>query len=76
MAHLTDDDVGKTVRNQQGDEIGRLTRVEGETAFVDPNPDISDSIMARLGWEDADEDDYRLDMHEIETVTDDEIRLS
>lgn len=76
MQNLTDDDVGKTVLNREGNEIGRVTRVEGDTAFVDPNPDVSDSIMARLGWEDADEDDYRLDMNEIETITDDEIRLS
>ena len=76
MENLTEDDVGKTVVNQEGHEIGRVTQVEGETAHVDPNPDISDSIKSRLGWEDADEDDYRLEMNEIESVTDDEIRLS
>ena len=76
MEHLTEDDVGKTVRNQHGDEIGRVTGVEGHMMMVDPDPNLDDSIKARFGWEDPDADDYRLEMDEVETVTDDEIRLS
>ena len=76
MEHLTEDDIGKTVRNQQGDEIGHVTGMEGDMMMVDPDPNLDDSIKARFGWEDPDADDYRLDMNEVETVTDDEIHLS
>lgn len=75
METLSEDDVGKTVVNRSGETIGRVTNVEGGTAFVDPDPGITDTIKAKLGWEDVEGDDYRLDTSEIDRVTDDEIRL-
>ena len=75
MAMLTDSDEGKPVVNRQGEKIGRVTSVEGDSAFVDPDPGITDTVKSKLGWEDVDADDYRLDSTEIDSVTDDEIRL-
>jgi len=72
---LTDDDEGKRVVNQNGDEVGMVASVEGGDAHVDPDPGITDSIKSKLGWEDADEDTYRLPSDSIQEVTDDEIRL-
>ena len=76
MQHnLTEEDEGKKVVDSSGDEIGIVSGVRGGTAYVDPNPDLTDSIKSRLGWGDVDQDDYPLDDSQIETVTDDEIRL-
>lgn len=73
--HVTDDDEGKKVVNKRGDKVGMVTEVRGGTAYVDPDPGITDSIRSRLGWGDADKDHYELEMDRIESITDDEIRL-
>lgn len=75
MVTISEGDEGKTVVNRDGEKIGRVTNVQGGTAFVDPDPGITDTIKAKLGWEDVEGDDYRLDTSEIDNITDDEIRL-
>jgi hypothetical protein len=72
---ITDDDEGKRVVNADGDTIGIVSTVRNETAYVDPDPGITDKIMARFGWDDVDEDHYPLERSTIDTITDDEIRL-
>ncbi|MFC6719210.1 hypothetical protein ACFQGT_02845 [Natrialbaceae archaeon GCM10025810] len=53
---FTEDDVGKTVENADGTDVGTVTEVEGDTARVEAEPGLVDSIKATLGWEaDADE---------------------
>lgn len=73
--HVTDDDQGKAVVDSTGREIGMVTEVKSGTAYVNADPGITDSIRSKLGWSDADEDDYALEENRIDTVTDDEIRL-
>lgn len=73
--HVTDDDQGKPVVNSDGDKIGMVTEVKSGTAYVNADPGITDTIRSKLGWNDADEDDYALNEDHIESVTDDEIRL-
>jgi hypothetical protein len=73
--NLTAEDEGKAVVDSNGDKIGIVSGVRGGTAYVDPDPDLTDSLKSRLGWGDVDQDDYPLDDSQIETVTDDEIRL-
>lgn len=73
---LTAEDEGKDVVNASGDKIGRVVDVEHGTAHVDPDPGLTDSIMSKLGWAESDEETYQLDSSAIETVTDDEIRIS
>lgn len=75
MVELTKDDDGKNVVNADGEVVGLVTVVRNGTAYVDPEPTITDRLIARLGWDDVDEEDYRLEQSEIESVTDDEIRL-
>lgn len=75
MPTITDDDEGKTVVNQQGESIGLVSGVRGGKAYVDPDPGLADKIKSKLGWEDVDEDDYHLDDDQIDTITDDEVRL-
>lgn len=72
---ITDDDIGKPVVDERGEQLGVVSAVEQGTARVDPDPGITDKIKAELGWEDADEDTYPLKEIAIERVTDDEIRL-
>ena len=72
---LTDEDEGKRVVNANGDEIGMVSEVRGGTAYVDPDPGMTDRIKSKLGWGEGDADDYPLDREKIEEVTGDEIRL-
>ncbi len=75
MTELTDADEGKNVVTADGDKIGMVSGVRGGRAYVDPDAGMTDRIKSMLGWEDVDEDDYALEESEIDTVTDDEIRL-
>ncbi|WP_438267515.1 PRC-barrel domain containing protein [Haladaptatus halobius] len=72
---MTDDDEGKRVINQNGDEIGVVAEVREDTAYIDPDPGMFESIKDKLGWGDIDEDTYPLQDENIEQVTNDEIRL-
>ena len=72
---LTDDDIGKTVVDADGDAVGIVDRVAHGTAYVDPDPGIATKLKAALGWEDESAEDYPLQEAAVSTVTDDEIRL-
>lgn len=72
---FTDGDVGKRVVNADGDEVGMVADVEHGTAHVEPDPGITDSIKATLGWSDSGESTYPLQEEAVSRVTDDEIRL-
>jgi hypothetical protein len=73
---FTDDDVGKTVVNGDGNDVGIVSAVRHGTAYVDPDPGITTKITAALGWENIDDDDgYPLQEEAVATVTEDEIRL-
>lgn len=73
--HITDDDEGKAVIDSSGRNIGMVTEVRSGIAYVNPDPGLADSIRSKLGWGDADEDDYALGKNRIDTVTGDEVRL-
>jgi hypothetical protein len=74
---FTDEDVGKSVVNGDGDEVGIISAVEHGTAYVDPDPGITTKITTALGWEDIDDEDgYPLQEEAVATVTDDEVRLA
>ena len=72
---VTEDDEGKRVVDSHGETVGMVSEVKNGTAYVDPDPGITDTIRSKLGWGNADEDDYALKASRIDTVTDDEIRL-
>jgi hypothetical protein len=73
--HVTDEDEGKAVVDAHGKKIGMVTEVRSGTAYVNADPGLADTIRSKLGWGDADQDDYELEENRIHTVTDDEIRL-
>jgi len=66
---------GKRVMNEEGEEIGVVTAVRDGTAYVDPDPGLTEKITATLGWADPDEDDYPLPEDSIERITDDEVHI-
>lgn len=74
--NFTEDDEGKNVINQHGETIGRVVEVENNRAYVDPDPGVTDAIMSKLGWGSRDEGSYLLDADSVESITDDEVRLS
>ncbi len=73
---LTEDDEGKHVVNVEGDQIGRVIEVEHGKAHVDPDPGLTEAIRSKLGWGDRDEESYRLDSYNIESITENEIHLN
>mgnify|MGYP006307994129 CR=1 FL=1 len=75
-SQFTDDDVGKDVVNTAGETVGIVADVEHGTAHVEPDPGITDTIKARLGWGDPAEDSYPLQEASVSQITDDEIHLS
>jgi hypothetical protein len=72
---ITADLKGKPVVESDGTRIGIVSGVRDGTAYVEPNPGITDSVRSKLGWERVDTDDYPLAESEIQNITDDEIRL-
>lgn len=76
VATLTESDEGKTVVHN-GEAVGRVTEVQGGTAYVDPNPTVAGALKAKLGWGNTAEDleTYPLEEHMVEQVGDNEIRL-
>ena len=72
---VNESDEGKKIVNAHGDVIGVVSGVRGGTAYVDPDPGVTDKIMSKLGWSSTDDEDYPLNQSKIDAVTDDEIRL-
>jgi hypothetical protein len=75
MPTVTETDVGKTVVNQQGEEIGMVSGFEAGTAYVDPDPGMTDRLKSKLGWDNIDEDSYPLDDEQVHSINEDEVRL-
>ncbi|WP_348612507.1 PRC-barrel domain containing protein [Halobaculum rarum] len=75
QATITDDDAGKDVVDARGEKIGIVSSVEHGTAYVDPDPGITDEIAAKLDWGGRDEEDYPLQEALIAEITDDEVRV-
>ncbi|WP_231183153.1 PRC-barrel domain containing protein [Haladaptatus sp. DYF46] len=72
---ITEDDEGKKVVDESGDEVGIVSDVDHGTAHIDPNPGVTDKVKSKLGWGDRDEDTYPLQEEMVSSITDDEIRL-
>jgi hypothetical protein len=75
-ATVTADDEGTQVVTAAGEDVGRVVEVRGDVAHVAPDPDLTDTLAAKLGWADeADADTYRLGADWIDTITDDQVRI-
>lgn len=72
---LTEDDEGKRVVTDDGEEIGVVADVRSGTAYVEPDPGMFDTIKAKLDWGEPGEDTYPVGSGDVAEVTDDEIQL-
>jgi len=73
---ITQEDEGKPVV-RENDTLGRIVNVEHGTAYVDPDPGVTDTIMSKLGWSDETKRDetYPLADESVVEVTSDEVRV-
>ena len=67
-APLTEDDVGKTVVDVEDKELGIVAKVDGSRAAVDPNPSVAEQVLASVGWEGEDDEDYVVTKDMLERV--------
>ncbi|WP_255192457.1 PRC-barrel domain containing protein [Natronobeatus ordinarius] len=72
---LTPADEGKRVLNVDGTEVGRIVSVEDGRGYVVPDPSMTDTIKAKLGWGDVTAEAHPLDEGSIEEITDDAVHL-
>lgn len=70
---VTSDDRGKTVVDEAGEEIGVVSHVENETAYVDPRPGFFDRIGAKLGWGGRKEEAQPLEAEHVNEIARDRI---
>lgn len=72
---ILDDSVqGKHVVNAAV-KIGLITAVRDNTAYVDPDPGMTDTLKAKFGWDEVESDDYPLQASDIDRVTDDGVHI-
>ncbi|ELZ01695.1 hypothetical protein C482_06572 [Natrialba chahannaoensis JCM 10990] len=72
---LTKADEGKRVLNIDGTEVGRIVAVEEGRGYVDPDPSLTKTIKAKLGWGDITHGAHPLDEGSIEEITEETVRL-
>lgn len=72
--NFSDEDEGKKVTHGD-DTVGRIVEVDHGTAYVDPDPGLTETVKSKLGWADRDEDTYPLQEAAVEAIDDDEVRL-
>ena len=74
MAQFSSADEGKTV-TVDGESIGTVTSIEGDTARVKPDSDVTDRIRSKLNWKNPEKDTHTITDSRVDAITDEEIRL-
>lgn len=69
------EDEGKSVMTADGDMVGTIESISGSTAHVRPHDDLSRSTRRRLGWSEEGENSYELEHSNVDSITDDGVRL-
>lgn len=75
MATLTAEDEGKFLVDVEGEQLGIVTAVEDNTAWVDPEPGLGEAVLAAFRWTEKEEDDYTVSGEVVDTVTGEEVRV-
>ncbi|WP_394739149.1 hypothetical protein [Natronococcus roseus] len=75
VATLSDDEVGKKVIDAEGKELGIVAKVEDDRASVDPNPSVAEHLLAKIGVEGEDDEDYLVTESMVDRVDDDTVVL-
>lgn len=71
-------DVGKTVVDEDGTELGVVAQASGEdgAVHIDVDPGVTERILSKLGWTGEEDVDYVVPPERIRRVTDDEVVLT
>jgi len=77
---VTVSDRGKEVVNQEDEVVGEIAEVEEvdsgpNRVFVEPDPNLPESMLSTLGWSDRHEEGYELEPEQIGSVYGDQVRL-
>lgn len=72
---FTEDDEGKVVVDASGDTLGLVTEISGDTAYVDPDPSLTETIKAELGWANAESEEYTVNASAVETKASEKLHL-
>lgn len=75
MVTLKEEDEGKVLVDAEGEELGVVTEVKDNVAYVDPDPGVGEAVMATFGRADANPDDLAVEGEKIDSVTDEELHL-
>ena len=69
------DDAGKTVRSDDGEELGLVTDVadDGDALFVDPHPRVAEHVAADHGWTERESGDFRVDAADVKAIDGDAV---
>ena len=71
---FSDDDRDKEVVTSDGDRVGRIRDVDGDSATVDEDESLSEKITSMLGWND-DEAPREIRSEQVDSNTMDYVRL-
>ncbi|WP_092539238.1 DUF2171 domain-containing protein [Halopelagius longus] len=72
----SEEDEGKQVVNQDGENVGKVKDVRGDTIYVEPDHSLTEKIAESLGWSDEDEDTYPVEAESVTSITDDHVYVS
>jgi len=78
MTVLSPEDEGKFLMDVEAEQIGIVTEVDpdGQVAYVDPDPGVTDAVVQGLGFGEAGSGDIDVPADAVETVTDTELRVA
>lgn len=66
---------GKRVVSREGADIGTVSRVRNETIYVELDGDVSEKLLAKIGWDAGTEEDYPIPTDAVRRVTDGSVHL-
>ena len=72
---LTQNEEGKPVVGADGEDIGVVASVRAGTAHIKPDPNLTETVTAHLGWEEADADTYPVQPEMVDSVSSNEVQL-
>lgn len=76
MSEISGTHVGNPVVDDSGQEIAIIRDVKNGDPFVEPMPDLDDTLRTALGWGGDDQELCRLDGSHIDTVRSGSVRIT
>jgi hypothetical protein len=70
-----DSDTGMEVVTDDGETVGTIAKIDGNTAHVEPQGGLAKSIRQRLGWGDDDDEMYELPHRRVKSFSGSKIHL-